>query len=115
MILGHNCDVIFRMDVWVLVVRFHLMSNVFLVIGVISSNEFLSSSQRYVSKNQKRSTYIFNFSGEEQFFIFGSRNHSKRILQDVWPKLKEELLAATFHVATHIVGLIMKKNSAIKK
>jgi len=34
------------MDVWVLVVRFHLMSNVFLVIGVISSNEFLSSSQR---------------------------------------------------------------------
>ena len=70
MILGHNCDVIFRMDVWVLVVRFHLMSNVFLVIGVISSNEFLSSSQRYVLKNQKRSTYIFNFSGEEQFFIF---------------------------------------------
>ena len=115
MILGHNCDVIFRMDVWVLVVRFHLMSNVFLVIGVISSNEFLSSSQRYVLKNQKRSTYIFNFSGEEQFFIFGSRNHSKRILQDVWPKLKEELLAATFHVATHIVGLIMIKNSAIKK
>ena len=65
-------------------------------------------------EEQKKCTYSTFWEEQQRFYFFGSRNHSKRILEDVWPKLKEELLAATFHFATHTVGKKWK-NSALNK